>query len=83
MSALTSELSHLSLFNLLYFFQFGKIVNEHYPLAEDGKTKGYTFLEFANHSSALEAVKSTNNYKLDKQVCSSINYSVSLNTGSH
>ena len=50
------------------YFQFGKIVNEHYPLAEDGKTKGYTFLEFANHSSALEAVKATNNYKLDKQV---------------
>ena len=52
----------------IFFFQFGKIVNEHYPLADDGKTKGYTFLEFANHSSALEAVKSTNNYKLDKQV---------------
>lgn len=48
-------------------FQFGNIINEHYPLAEDGQTKGFTFLEFADHSSALEAVKNTNNYKLDKQ----------------
>jgi len=36
-------------------------------LAEDGQTKGFTFLEFADHNSALEAVKNTNNYKLDKQ----------------
>ncbi len=43
------------------------MVHEHYPLDEEGKTKGYIFLEFANHNSAIEAVKMTNNYKLDKQ----------------
>ena len=47
--------------------KFGKLVNEHYPMNEDGTTKGYIFLEFNHHSNALEAVKSTNNYKLDKQ----------------
>ena len=41
-------------------------MNEHYPLDAEGKTKGYTFLEFAAHNSAIEAVKATNNYKLDK-----------------
>jgi len=47
--------------------KFGKLVNEHYPSEENGNTKGYIFLEFSNHANALEAVKSTNNYKLDKQ----------------
>ena len=41
-------------------------MNEHYPLDAEGKTKGYTYLEFAAHNSAIEAVKATNNYKLDK-----------------
>lgn len=48
-------------------FKFGKVVDEHYPVDAEGKTKGYIFLEFANHKSAVEAVKMTNNYKLDKQ----------------
>jgi len=47
--------------------KFGKLVNEHYPMEEGGNTKGYIFLEFTNHANAMEAVKSTNNYKLDKQ----------------
>ena len=33
---------------------------------EKGETKGYCFLEFPNHRDAVEAVKTTNNYKLDK-----------------
>merc|ERR1719318_1575928 len=41
-------------------------MNEHYPVDDEGKTKGYIFLEFNNHANALEAVKQTNNYKLDK-----------------
>ena len=47
--------------------KFGKLVNEHYPTEEGGNTKGFIFLEFTNHANAMEAVKSTNNYKLDKQ----------------
>lgn len=49
------------------YSKFGKLMNEHYPLDDEGKTKGYIFLEFNNHANALEAVKQTNNYKLDKQ----------------
>jgi len=48
------------------YSKFGKLMNEHYPVDEEGKTKGYIFLEFNNHANALEAVKQTNNYKLDK-----------------
>eukprot|EP00088_Acartia_fossae_P013133 TRINITY_DN1682_c0_g1_i1.p1 TRINITY_DN1682_c0_g1~~TRINITY_DN1682_c0_g1_i1.p1 ORF type:complete len:705 (+),score=264.99 TRINITY_DN1682_c0_g1_i1:29-2116(+) len=48
------------------FVKFGNLVNEHYPVDEEGKTKGYIFLEFANASSAEQAVLSMNNYKLDR-----------------
>lgn len=48
------------------FSKFGKLTNEHYPLDEEGKTKGYIFLEFANSTSAEQAVLSMNNYKLDR-----------------
>jgi len=48
------------------FLKYGKIVTEHYPVDEEGKTKGYMFLEFSRHQDAVEAVKATNNYKLDK-----------------
>jgi len=46
--------------------KFGKLINEHYPIEEDGSTKGYIFLEFSSHNNAVEAVKATTNYKLDK-----------------
>ncbi|GLH05916.1 Eukaryotic translation initiation factor 3 subunit B [Gryllus bimaculatus] len=49
------------------FYKFGTIVNEYYPKTDDGHTKGYIFLEYANPKHALEAVKMMNNYKLDKQ----------------
>jgi len=49
------------------YSKFGKLVNEHYPVEEDGSTKGYIFLEFSSHENAVEAVKTTHNYKLDKQ----------------
>merc|ERR1719310_1756183 len=55
------------------YSKFGKLVNEHYPLEADGNTKGYIFLEFTNHANAMEAVKSTNNYKLDKQHTFTVN----------
>jgi len=49
------------------FGKFGKLINEHYPAHEGGKTKGYIFLEYSNSSEAQEAVKMTDGYKLDKQ----------------
>merc|ERR1719310_181875 len=55
------------------YSKFGKLVNEHYPLEADGNTKSYIFLEFSNHTNALEAVKSTNNYKLDRQHTFTVN----------
>jgi len=48
---------------------YGKVatvINEHYPVNEKGETKGYCFLEFPSHGDAVEAVKTTQNYKLDK-----------------
>jgi len=48
------------------YSKFGKLVHEHYPLDEESNTKGYIFLEFNNHSNAVEAVKVTNGYKLDR-----------------
>lgn len=48
------------------FSKFGTIVTEHFPVDEAGKTKGYIFIEFENAEQALEAVKATNGYKLDK-----------------
>lgn len=47
------------------FSKFGNVVNEYYP-DEDGKTKGFIFLEFSNASDAANAVKTANGYKLDK-----------------
>lgn len=49
------------------FSKFGKIVNEYYPTTENGVTTGYIFLEYNNPQNAAEAVKATNNCKLDKQ----------------
>lgn len=55
------------------YSKFGKLVNEHYPLDTEGKTKGYIFLEFSNHQNAAEAVAATNNLKLDKQHTFTVN----------
>ncbi|XP_012282940.1 eukaryotic translation initiation factor 3 subunit B isoform X2 [Orussus abietinus] len=49
------------------FGKFGTIVNKYYPTNENNITKGYIFLEYNNPQSALAAIKSANNYKLDKQ----------------
>ncbi|TEA41315.1 hypothetical protein DBR06_SOUSAS9810138 [Sousa chinensis] len=48
------------------FSKFGKITNDFYP-EEDGRTKGYIFLEYASPAHALDAVKNADGYKLDKQ----------------
>uniref|UniRef100_G1RBH1 Eukaryotic translation initiation factor 3 subunit B n=1 Tax=Nomascus leucogenys TaxID=61853 RepID=G1RBH1_NOMLE len=48
------------------FSKFGKITNDFYP-EEDGKTKGYIFLEYASPAHAVDAVKNADGYKLDKQ----------------
>ncbi|KAB0793644.1 hypothetical protein PPYR_13264 [Photinus pyralis] len=49
------------------FSKFGNIVNTHFPTNEKGHTKGFIFLEYSLPVHAQEAVKATNNYKLDKQ----------------
>lgn len=49
------------------FNKMGNIVNEFYPVNEEGTTKGYIFLEYSNPVHALEVVNLTNNFKLDKQ----------------
>ena len=48
------------------YAKYGKIITEHYPVNEKGETKGYIFLEFSKHNDAVEAIKHTNPYKLDK-----------------
>lgn len=49
------------------FGKFGSIVNTFYPLKPASEeTAGYVFLEYSNGENALEAVKVTNNGKLDK-----------------
>ncbi|XP_078461177.1 eukaryotic translation initiation factor 3 subunit B [Lampetra fluviatilis] len=48
------------------FAKFGEIVSDFFPEG-DGKTKGYIFLEYSKPSSAQEAVKGADGYKLDKQ----------------
>eukprot|EP00095_Tigriopus_kingsejongensis_P011865 maker-scaffold180_size281610-snap-gene-0.35 protein:Tk11865 transcript:maker-scaffold180_size281610-snap-gene-0.35-mRNA-1 annotation:"hypothetical protein DAPPUDRAFT_303630" len=48
------------------FAQAGKVVNEHYPMDDEGKTKGYLFVEYANTNTAREAVRTLNNSRLDK-----------------
>jgi len=40
---------------------------------ENEKTKGYIFLEFHSPQEAIEAVKTTNGYKLDKQHTFAVN----------
>nr|CAI5869782.1 unnamed protein product [Callosobruchus analis] len=49
------------------FVKFGNIVNEYYPVTADGTTKGYIFIEYSSPVHAAEAVRATNNFKLDKQ----------------
>ncbi len=55
------------------FNKVGNLVNEHYPVTEEGKTKGYIFLEYSHHQNAVEAVKAFNGYKLDKQHTFAVN----------
>jgi translation initiation factor 3 subunit B len=55
------------------YSKFGVCRNEYYPLDEEGKTKGYGFFEFQNEQMALEAVKLTDGYRLDKNHTFSVN----------
>lgn len=49
------------------FGKFGSIVNSFYPTKQGSEdTEGYVFLEYNNPLNAQEAVKVTNNGKLDK-----------------
>ncbi|KAF2359212.1 Eukaryotic translation initiation factor 3 subunit B [Trinorchestia longiramus] len=49
------------------FKDFGAcIVNECFPVNNEGITKGFVFLEMKDRASAEEAVRQRNNYKLDK-----------------
>ncbi|CAH1273290.1 EIF3B [Branchiostoma lanceolatum] len=55
------------------FSKFGKIVSEYFPEGDNGKTKGYIFLEYSSPANALEAVRNCNGYKLDKQHTFAVN----------
>jgi translation initiation factor 3 subunit B len=61
------------------FIKFGTIVNEYYPVTETGHTKGYIFLEYSSPVNAAEAVKLTNNFKLDKQHTFQVNLFTDFN----
>lgn len=55
------------------YSQFGEISTEFIPVDENGKTKGYMFLEYKNPQSAQDAVKATNGHKLDRQHTFAVN----------
>ncbi|CAF2492557.1 unnamed protein product [Rotaria sp. Silwood2] len=55
------------------YSKIGVCRNEYYPLDEEGKTKGYGFFEFQNEQMAVEAVKQTDGYRLDKNHTFSVN----------
>lgn len=48
------------------FAKVGNIINQHYPM-ENGKTKGYIFIEYENKEQAMSAIMEYNTYRLDKQ----------------
>uniref|UniRef100_A0A1A9UP55 Eukaryotic translation initiation factor 3 subunit B n=1 Tax=Glossina austeni TaxID=7395 RepID=A0A1A9UP55_GLOAU len=48
------------------FANVGEIVNAVYPTDEEGKTKGYAFMEFKNAAQAEDIVEKFNNHRLDK-----------------
>ncbi|XP_065659652.1 eukaryotic translation initiation factor 3 subunit B isoform X2 [Hydra vulgaris] len=54
------------------FSSFGTIVNDYYP-EENGKTKGYIFLEFPKAEDAANAIKTANGYRLDKNHTFAVN----------
>ncbi|XP_030839766.1 eukaryotic translation initiation factor 3 subunit B [Strongylocentrotus purpuratus] len=53
--------------------KYGEISTEHYPESEDGKTKGYVFVEYKSPENAIEAAKQLSGYKLDKQHTFAVN----------
>lgn len=55
------------------FSTCGDIVNVVYPTDEEGKTKGYAFMEYKNATMAEEAVKTLNNHRLDKNHTFAVN----------
>lgn len=55
------------------FSTCGEIVNDFYPLDDEGNTKGYCFLEYKNPENAEEAVKNLNNHRLDRKFTFSVN----------
>jgi len=46
--------------------KIGEVINEHYPLSKEKKTKGYCFLELESYQCAMEAIRITNKHVLDK-----------------
>lgn len=48
------------------FVSYGNIISTFYPLDDEGNTKGYAFLEYANSDNAEAAVQAMDSYKLDK-----------------
>ncbi|XP_055902277.1 eukaryotic translation initiation factor 3 subunit B [Eupeodes corollae] len=68
-----SRMEKLKSVILKLFATCGEIVNVFHPLDEEGKTKGYAFLEFSNAASAADAVKTMNNHRLDKNHTFAVN----------
>ncbi|CAH0385647.1 unnamed protein product [Bemisia tabaci] len=56
-----------------FFSEPGQIVSAYYPVGEDGKTKGYFFLEYASPTIAQNAVSIYNNAPLDKNYTFAVN----------
>jgi len=55
------------------FSKFGHIAQDEFPMGEDGMSKGYCFIEYSSPNNAIEAVKTTDNYKFDKSHTLSVN----------
>lgn len=55
------------------FSHCGTVVNVVYPVDEEGKTKGYAFMEYKHASEAEDAVKKLNNHRLDKNHTFAVN----------
>ena len=48
------------------YSNFGKLLDEHYPVTPDSAIRSHTSLDLASHANVVEAAKSNNNYKPDK-----------------
>jgi translation initiation factor 3 subunit B len=55
---------------------YGKVVSEFYPEADNGTLLGFMFVEYENEQSAQDAVAQLNGYRLDKTYSFKVNHFV-------